>query len=385
MAEPARVLVVQPNWVGDAILAGPTLRALRQLYPSAHITYLLRRYVKQIYTGMPWFNRLITYRTSGERPRTGRGLLNLAARLRAGRFDMAVLLPNSFKMALLCKVAGIPRIVGYDRDGRGFLLTDRLLPAKEEGRYVPTPIVRYYLSLAQYLGWRQRDTRLELFVTAGEEEEGRRVLRRAGVDQSVAEDGPRAGRRPVVLINPGAQYGDAKCWPPANFAHVADRLIDELGATVMLSGAARERGIIDAVRGRMKRSAADLAAAGVTLGSLKSIIRKCDLVITNDTGARHMAAALGTAVVTIFGPTDPRWTEINYDRERQVMVKVFCGPCQKKKCPLDHRCMTRVTASMVFDAAVELLKAAHGNTTGTASAASAPLPEAARPASHESV
>lgn len=358
MAEPSRILVVLPNWVGDAIMAGPALRALRQLYPSAHIACLTRRYVKPVLTGMPWMNRLLTYRTRGERRRTGRGLLNLAARLRAGRFDTAVLLPNSFKMALLCRMARIPRIVGYDRDGRGFLLTDRLLPAKEDGRYVPTPIVKYYLSLVQYLGWRGRDTRLALFVTADEEAEGERVLRRAGVWERLCSDAAAPERGPVVLINPGAQYGDAKCWPPANFADVADRLAEELHAAILISGAPRERGVVDAVRRAMRHPAADLAQAGVTLGSLKSIVRRCNLVITNDTGPRHIAAALGTPVVTVFGPTDPRWTQIDCPHERQVMVKVFCGPCQKKRCPLDHRCMTRVTTSMVLDAARGLLGAA---------------------------
>src|SRR5882724_5812354 len=117
---PKRILVVQPSWVGDAVMATPTLRSLRLRFPEAHIAYLLRRYVKPIYTGMPWADQLITYRTGRTKAKAGKGMIDLAARLRTGHFDTAVLLPNSFKTALICKMAGIKRIVGYERDGRGF-------------------------------------------------------------------------------------------------------------------------------------------------------------------------------------------------------------------------------------------------------------------------
>src|SRR5437764_6785761 len=143
-APPQRILVVQPSWVGDAVMATPTLRALRELYPQAEISYLLRRYVKPVYTGMPWADRLITYRTGKTKAKAGKGLFDLAARLRSAKFDLAILLPNSFKTALICKMAGIKKVVGYERDGRGFLLSDKLLPGKGRGKFVPSPIVNYY-------------------------------------------------------------------------------------------------------------------------------------------------------------------------------------------------------------------------------------------------
>src|SRR4051812_42373531 len=169
---PRKVLVIQPSWVGDAVMATPTLRALRELYPNSHIAYLMRRYVKPMYTGMPWADQLITYRT-GKNPKhkAGHSLLELGMRLRAARFDLAVLLPNSFKTALIAKMANIPRVVGYDRDGRGFLITDKLLPVKDKGKFIPTPIVKYYLGLAHYLGSTHRDLRLQLFVTTIEQRE----------------------------------------------------------------------------------------------------------------------------------------------------------------------------------------------------------------------
>jgi heptosyltransferase-2 len=367
MAQPQRILVVQPNWVGDAVMATPTLRAIRQLYPAAHVSYLLRRYVKPIYSGMPWADKLITYRTGRTKAKAGKGqFFDLAARLRARRFDLAILLPNSFKSALVCKMAGIDRIVGYERDGRGFLLSDKLLPVKDRGKYIPSPIVKYYLGIAQYLGSADRDLKLQLFVTESEHREADEILARCGLDPQVERPAAH-GQPPMVLLNPGAQYGVAKCWLPEYFAQLADRFIDELGATVLISAAPKERGIVDAINRHMKHAAVDLARGGLNLGALKEVVRRCDLMVTNDTGPRHIAAAFDVPVVTIFGPTHPEWTEIYFPKERKVSVPVFCGPCQKKTCPLDHRCMTRVTPGMVFATSNDLLmrvgsvvRAAHG-------------------------
>lgn len=351
-----RILVVAPSWVGDAVMATPTLRAVRELYPDAHITWLCRRYVKPVLNGLPWADRIMTYRSGKAASGRGRGLIPLAARLRKGRFGVAILLTNSFKTALLCKMAGVKQVIGYDRDGRGFLLTDKLLPHKEKGKFIPTPIVRYYLGLAQYLGSRARSIRMELAITAKEAQEAADVLSRCALPSDL--DHPaRHGEGPLVMINPGAQYGAAKCWLPENFAAVADRLIAQCGATVLLSGTPRERRIIDSIQRHMTHAAVDLSDKGLSLGALKEIVRRSDLMITNDTGPRHIAAAMEVPVVTVFGPTHPEWTEIEFPQERKVAVSVFCGPCQKKLCPLDHRCMTLVTPDMVYQAATNLLAA----------------------------
>ena len=219
-----RILVVQPSWVGDAVMATPTLRAMRELYPAAHISYLLRRYVKPIYEGLPWADRLITYRTGKTTAKAGKGPFDLAARLRAGKFDLAILLPNSFKSALICEMAGIDRIIGYERDGRGFLLTDKLLPVKEKGKYIPTPIVKYYLGLAHYLGSQFRDLKHQLFVTESDKREAQQILARSGLDENLERPAGRAGS-PLIMLNPGAQYGAAKCWLPEYFAQLGDRLV----------------------------------------------------------------------------------------------------------------------------------------------------------------
>ena len=333
-------------------MATPALRAFRDRFPEARITYLMRRYVKPIYAGMPWADRLITYRPT--RSRGGDGTFRLGRLVKAGKFDLAILLPNSFKSALVCKIAKIDRVLGYDRDARGMLLTDKLIPLRYDGAYVPTPMVGYYLGLSRYLGAEDRGTQLELFVTDSERREALDVLARAGIDASV--DRPaRSGGKPLVILNPGAQYGAAKCWLPEYFAAVNDRLVDELGATVIVSSAPRERKIVEEIAKHAKRPFIDTGKLGPSLGAVKEIIRRADLMITNDTGPRHIAAALNVPVVTIFGPTHPEWTEIDFPFERQVAVKVFCGPCQRKTCPLDHRCMIRVTPDMVFDRAIELL------------------------------
>ena len=136
---------------------------------------------------------------------------------------------------------------------------------------------------------------------------------------------------------------------------MGDRIVEERGATVLVSGSPAERAIVREVVGAMRHPAADLTASGLTLGGLKDVVRRCDLMVTNDTGPRHLAAAFGVPVVTVFGPTDPAWTVIDFAAERQVMEPVFCGPCQLKECPLDHRCMTRIAPDRVYREAAALL------------------------------
>ena len=346
-----RLLVVMPSWLGDTVMATPTLRALRKLYVDAHITALIRKNMKPILDGCPWVNRIVTVRPRRKGIQEGRrtGPVALARRLSAGQFDTAVLLPNSFRVALLARMAGIPRRVGYDRDGRGFLLTDRLLPRRDRGRFIPVPTRDYYLGLAQYLGASDPDSALELFTKPSYEEKAELLLSQAGYTPS--------DTRRLILISPGANYGDAKIWYPDRFAAVADRCVRELGAVVGVIGAPNEQVILDKVLAAAQEPILDLPRLGMDLGLLKSIVRRSSLVITNDTGPRHVAAAFGVPVVTVFGPTDPAWSQIDFSEERQVRVDVFCGPCQKKKCPLDHRCMTQIHPEMLFERVAELLSA----------------------------
>lgn len=330
-------------------MATATLRALRDLHPQARITCMARSYVSPLIDAMPWFDDLIVTHSPGDPDHES--LWRLARRLRRERFDLAVLLPNSFRTALLVRLARIPRRIGYARDGRGFLLTDQLQPQREAGRFVPTPALGYYLDLARRLGASSPDATMQLFTRPEQDEQVDAIWRDAGIRSD----------RPVVLLNPGARYGDAKMWIPERFAAVGDQLIDDWNATVLLSGAPNEQPILDAVQAAARHPLIELPSHNVGLGMLKSVMRRCDLVITNDTGPRHIAAAFGVPVITVFGPTDPRWTEIDFSDERIVRIDVDCGPCQKKICPLDHRCMTRVTPDMVTAHAKTLLSARAGN------------------------
>lgn len=339
-----RLLVVIPNWVGDVVLATPVLAALRAHFRSARITYLMRRYVAEIVDGAGWHDAAAHWPD-------GRGLtrelrtLRLARRLRAERFDLAILLTNSFRSALVAWRAGVPRRVGYARDGRGWLLTDRLRPLRRHGEYVPTPVLPYYVALASHAGCEVTDLRLRLAITPAQERAGQELLRHCGL-----EDG-----RPYALVNPGAAFGAAKCWLPERFAAVCDRLWDEYGLRAVLVGAPAEVPLMQAIAAQTRSGATCCGQPGTTLGSLKVLAREAALLICNDTGPRHYGNAFGVPTVTIFGPTHQAWTDTDYPAEIKLQVPVECGPCQLRTCPLDLRCMTGLTVDMVMRAAAKLL------------------------------
>lgn len=334
---PQEILIYLPAWVGDAVMATPTLRALRAHFPGAKITGLCKAYVKPVFEATPWLDRIVTLR-GRPRPRkkssaaTARRRSNLAltARLRQHGFDLAVLLPNSFRSAAMVSLANIPRRVGYDRDNRGFLLTDMLLPLKHDGRYVPVPIIDYYLALAAYLGATHADRRVELFTRPEDDAAAERLLRGAGVDIT----------RPLVLLNPGAATkGDAKLWPAERFAAVADHLIERHGAIVLVSGSPKERPILHEVHAAARRPLIDLLARGSNLRLLKSIAKLCRLAISNDSGGRHIAAAMSVPCVSLFGPTDPEWTRLDLPHEAILHA------------PPPHHRMTDITLDQVIAAA----------------------------------
>jgi len=343
--EPARMLIVLPNWVGDLVLATPALRALRTRFAGTHITGLIKSHLAEVLSGGDWLDDLTYWPSGGSRPLRRQGFLGLAGELRERRFEVALLLTNSFRSALLARLAGIRRRVGYDREGRGLLLTDKLLPHKFDGKYVPHSMIRYYNAIARYLGCRECPELPELFATCEQDQVAGAAIEAAGVGKN----------QPIVVINPGASYGPAKCWLPERFAEVADRLVRECRAAVFVACAPAEVDVARQVAGRMGQRATVLDNPVMRLGPLKALIRRASLLITNDTGPRHFANAFGTPVVTIFGPTDPEWTRTNASVERSIMVPVDCGPCMKRICPLDHRCMTRISSEKVLEVSRSLL------------------------------
>jgi len=354
-----RLLVALPNWVGDVVLATPVLAALRARFAAARITYLLRPYVREVVAGGGWHDDEVYWPEARAperdlplgpltRPlRRELGMCGLIARLRAERCDLALLLTNSFRSALVAGLARIPRRVGYARDGRAWLLTDRLPALRRAGRFVPVPMLEYYCRIAEHIGCPVTDRRLRLGISPQQEQAGAALKRHYRLD-----DG-----RPYAVINPGAAFGAAKCWLPERFAAVCDRLREEFGLRPVIVGAPHEIPLLRRIAGLAAGEVVCCDGPATTLGSLKVLIRDAALLVCNDTGPRHYGNAFNVPTVTIFGPTHQRWTDTGYRGEIKIQVPVPCGPCQLPTCPLDLRCMTGVTTELVLEKIRTLLRA----------------------------
>lgn len=340
------IVVFCPSLIGDTVMATPTFRALRKGFPSGRLTAVVKPNVAPVLDGLDWFDEVVRFH-----PRSkdrGQRTLPLIRRLRAERPDAAVLLPNSIRTAAISRLAGIPRRLGYDRYARGLLLTDRLAPPRDaKGRLLPCPIVEYYLKLAHALGCPGDGVRLELATTPADEAAADEAVAALGVD-------PSAG---LVCLNTGGAFGPAKAWPVEYFGELARRLAAELDVAVVALCGPSER---DESR-RIAELAAhprvvSLADRPLSLGLSKAFVRRSSLLITTDSGPRHFAAAFGTPVVTLFGPTRIEWTRTNHPQATHLYHPVPCGPCQRPTCPLGHhQCMRLLTPDRVFDAARRML------------------------------
>jgi heptosyltransferase-2 len=268
--------------------------------------------------------------------------------LRETRFDLAVLLPNSFRPAALAWLAGVPRRIGYVRYGRGLLMTDRLsVPLDRNSRRLPVPIVDAYLEIVRRLGCAVDSVQLELFTKVGDE-------RAADVAWSNL-DLPR--HEPVVCLNTGGAYGPAKSWPAEHFSVLARRLAEEAGVHVLVvCGPAEREAARGIVRGADHPHVVSLADEPPSIGLTKACIRRSALLVTTDSGPRHFAAAFRVPVVTLFGPTHIAWTRTYHPHAIHLFKPVPCGPCQLAECPLGHhRCMRELDPDSVFRAASVLL------------------------------
>jgi len=325
-------------------MATAALDAMRRRFAAAHIVHLMRPYVADVLDGTELCNDRIFWPTGTGRHKES--TWRFIRRIRDGAFDAAVLLTNSFRSALAARLAGIPRRVGYARDGRGWLLTDRLSPPKLNGRFTPIPALDYYNDVARHLGCDRVGDRLVLATTPGDE---------SAVDDRL---GDIEADRPLVVLNPGANFGSAKCWPAEKYAAVADRLHDACRARVVASLAPRERPIADRLIASARRPIEVFVDPPLGLGPLKALVRRCRLLITNDTGPRHFAAAFGVPVITIFGSSDPAWTDTRFRLERAVKLDLDCQPCMKRTCPLGHHdCMNRLHPDLVATEAERILAA----------------------------
>jgi len=296
-----RLLIVCPTWIGDTVMATPVLRAARASLPQARIIAAIRPGLDELLHGCPWLDELVPVNMKGPL-----GPVGAAHRLRQHRPDAILLLPNSFRAALTARLTRAPIRIGYDREHRGMLLTHTLTPPPLA---LPTPTLDYYARLAAFtLGCESIDTPMELSVTGDEDRAADELL--ADVDE------------PFVLLNPGANKR-AKRWPADRFARVAEALRDSHGLGAVVSGSPRERDVLAQVAAAARCPIVNAGARGMRLGPLKAVTRRAALLITNDTGPRHVAAALGIPVVTLFGPTDPRWTELRYPKESVIRAEPF--------------------------------------------------------------
>ncbi len=344
------IVIFLPNWVGDVVMATPFLRAIGCKFPDAKFTLLGKPVAMDVLRPSDWVDDWIVDTTASSS--SPASMFQMVMDLRRGEYDLAVLLPNSFRSALLAALAGIRRIAGYHRDGRGLLLTDKMSPPRsKDGRLVPVPMIDYYLALAGLVGALSDNTKMQLSVDPDFELAAEAMLAEAGADRSA----------PLVMLNPGGAFGVSKMWDADRYAAVADELVDSRGAGIIINAAPSEKEVAANVADFMKnKPLINFADHDNSIGLLKSLLWRCDLLVTNDTGARHIAAAMGVAVVTIYGSTDPAWTVLNYDRERTIVVETPCGPCQKKMCtqppgPQYHQCMDAINPEMVLNAANELL------------------------------
>jgi heptosyltransferase-2 len=337
-----KLLVRVPNWVGDAVMCIPALQAVRARWPQAHIAILGRPWVADLFSGQGLADELLVFDHKG-RHRGISGAERLASELRAAQFDCALLLQNAFQAAWLAWRAGIRERIGYARDARGWLLTKGIrVPRTGE---IPAHEMFYYLELLRRAGWLEKlpevkEIRMQVPPEARTRAE--LVLTHAGLDSGHS--------RIRVAVAPGAAYGSAKCWPTDRYAQLADRLIQEFQADVILFGSAGERKVAERIAAAMHHNPVQLAGA-TAIGELPALLSACDLFIGNDSGAMHVAAAMGLPVVAVFGPTDPNGTAPVTPRWTLVQHRVWCSPCFLRHCPIDHRCMKRVSAAEVFAAA----------------------------------
>jgi heptosyltransferase-2 len=350
--KPRRILIRATNWLGDAVMSLPALEAVRRRFPEAEIVVLSKPWVSELYWRHPAVTRHIVYDPDADH-RGVRGFWKLVRQLRDEHFDAVILFQNAFHAAWMAWLARIPVRVGYDRDGRGALLTDAVYP--------PRPAayghqVYYYLELLFRAGLIEKPEPLKeirLALDRSEETWATKYIDALGL----------RGPRFLVGLNPGASFGPAKRWLPERFADLADRLINALHADVLIFGSHEERALAETVASEMEHTPIILAGE-TTLRQFMALLARCRLIITNDSGPMHLVGALGVPQVAVFGSTDERATGPVSPYARVVSRHVPCSPCGLRECPIDFRCMTGVSVADVYRVALELVKQVSQRSSG---------------------
>jgi heptosyltransferase-2 len=335
------LLIRSTNWIGDAVMTTPAVRAIRHNFPAARISMLAKPWVAPVFAHSPHVDEIIVYQ-AGERHQGPAGPIRLAKDLRTYRFDAAILLQNAIEAALIAFMAGIPCRIGFDTDARRLLLTHAVHCTKAFKSIHQTG---YYLKIVEGAGLAGGTPTLELRVGTENRQQAGRILSAQGVTPECR----------VVGLNPSATFGPAKQWFPGRYAALGDRLNQELGATILIFGGPSDRELGMRIAGMMTAPVIDLSGR-TSLGEAMALIDRCNAFVTNDSGLMHVAAALNTPLAAIFGSTNPVTTGPYSPTSRIVRAAVECSPCMKPVCPPGHMdCMQWITVEMVFDAVKDLL------------------------------
>jgi len=336
-----RILVRGVNWVGDTILTYPAVQQLKTLFPQSHLAILVSSSLVDLWKTFPYVNEIIPFQKK-------KGIasfwedLNISESLKERNFDLAVIFPRSFRSAFQIYLARIPTRIGYQDEGRSLFLTHGIHRTKEILR---SHRVHYFKKLIEPLGEVKCPDTPRIFLR----EEDRRWAEQVLKDLNLLDG------RPLIGMNPGAAYGFAKCWYPGRFGELAKRLRARSKAFVLVFGREEEKPIAEEILQHLGGGGIDLTGKTHLL-QLAALLERCQLLVTNDTGTMHVAAAVGTPVVALFGSTDPGTTGPWGDGHIVVGKNVPCSPCLKRICPTDHRCMELITVDEVEEAVNQKLR-----------------------------
>jgi heptosyltransferase-2 len=340
VVDPARILVVAPAWVGDMVMTEPVTRMLRRLYPKVAIDLLAPPWTAALAPFMPEVRSVVPASFAHGRL----ALLarwRLARRLRRQSYDLAILLPNSVKSALVPFLAGIPERVGYAREGRSILLTE----ARWLDRRRLTRQIDRFLALAL------PQTATPPFDAPAPALQ----VPPSSIDRTLEKLGLERPDRPLLLLVPGAEYGPAKRWPVEYFAQLAGNR-HAAGWAVWLLGSAKDREVTAAVQAATGGICLDFAGR-TELGDAVALIALADAVVTNDSGLMHVAAALARPQLALYGPSDPDFTPPLNPRASILRLGLDCSPCHQRICPLGHhRCLVDLKPEQVIQALASLAR-----------------------------
>ncbi len=340
-----KIMIRGTNWIGDAVMSIPALRQIHRVFHDARLTLYTRPWAEGIFRDADFVDEILTF---DKKKRSVQALQDEVELIRAEQFDLAILLTNSFESALVTKLAGIPRRIGFNKDLRGLLLTDPIAVPEWKGR---THEVYYYLALAA-----EAERRILGRTTPAGEPDVRLDIsssRRAEAIDFLAANGADLSK-PTVALGVGSKNSRAKRWPAERYSALADRLSETTGANVILVGAPDEIEVAALVKANTHSAAIDISGK-TDLALAAAVLAVVDLFISNDMGLAHVAAAAGTETLVIFGPTNNVTTRPFAANASVIRHPVECSPCMLRDCPIDHRCMTRIGVDAVFEAAVRSL------------------------------